>query len=210
MSHTREGDSLPSPLRSGCRTSQGADDSRQHSTTLALMLGDKRRTAEGRSKLPDCRAVAENEGTEETKADWQGNWAARVRELQKHADARGANLSSISVNRHDPPQFEPDAPGTGRRANPEKENDVHGQEAAMALYSYPRVESGRRFFAHVPEQRKEELERVKRDLKDMEDHLRDATKQSIDEVSATLDTGPPGGVPAPHGSVQGRSFHGRS
>lgn len=174
------------------------------------MLGDKRRTAEGRSKLPDCRAVAENEGTEETKADWQGNWAARVRELQKHADARGANLSSISVNRHDPPQFEPDAPGTGRRANPEKENDVHGQEAAMALYSYPRVESGRRFFAHVPEQRKEELERVKRDLKDMEDHLRDATKQSIDEVSATLDTGPPGGVPAPHGSVQDRSFHGRS
>lgn len=201
---------MPTPLRSGRRTSQGIDDSRQHSTTLAQMSGDKRRTAEGRSELPDCQAGANNTRRDETKGDKEGSWTARVRELQKHADSRGANLGSMSINHKDPPNFKPDVPGTGYRVNPETENDVHGQEATMALYSYPRLESGRRFFAHVPEQRKEELERVKRELKDMENQLRDATKQRIDEVSATLDTGPPGGVAAPHGSVQDPGCHGGS
>lgn len=160
--------------------------------------------------LPDCQAGADNIRTGETRGDREGSWTARVRELQKHADSRGANLRSMPINHNDPANFKPDAPGTGHRVNPEKENDVHGQEATMALYSYPRLESGRRFFAQVPEQRKEELERVKRELKDMEDHLRDATKQRIDEVSATLDTRPPGDVSAPYGSVQDPGCRGGS
>lgn len=174
------------------------------------MTNDKRGTTEGRSEPPDSCAGPSKKDASETKGDRAGNWTERVRDLQRHADSHGASLRSMPVNHDDPTSFHSNAPSSAHRNEPEKENVVHGQEATMALYSYPRLESGRRFFAQVPEQRKDELERARRELQEMEDQLRNATKQRIDEVSATLDTGPPGGVSAPRGSARDPGCRGGS
>lgn len=198
--HTHESDSLPSPERSGRRMSKGTDDAPRSSTTLAQMSNDSRGTVEGTSQLPHCQAGPSKKDESLSKGDRGGNWTERVRDLQRYADSYGANLRSLSANQDDTANFRSHASGNASGDEAEKENDVHGQEATMALYSYPRLESGKRFFAQVPEHQKEELEKVRKELQEMEDKLRDVTKQRIDEVSATLDKGPPGGVSAPHGS----------
>lgn len=129
------------------------------------------------------------ERDEETKGDKEGRWTQRVRNLRDFAESRGASLRSMSPEKH-PPSFNPDSPGPKQRNKSVDENEIRGKEATMALYSYPRVENGRQFFSQVPEGRREELEKVKRDLKDMEQQLQNATKERISEVTAALDTGP--------------------
>lgn len=138
----------------------------------------------------------ERDGT--TKGDKEGRWTERVRNLRDFAESRGASLRSMSPEKH-PPSFNSDGPGPKQRNKSVDENEVRGKEATMALYSYPRMENGRHFFAQVPEGRREELEKVRRDLKDMEQQLQNATKERISEVTAALDTAPSSlrSVPAP-------------
>lgn len=115
-----------------------------------------------------------------------------MRSLRDHAEAHGASLRSMSPDNadNDPTTFNSDAPGAKRRSKPERENEVQGKEATMALYSYPRRESGMKFFRQIPEGRREELEEARKNLKEMEEKLQNATKERINEVSATLNTAP--------------------
>ena len=129
------------------------------------------------------------ERDEGTKGDKNGRWTERVRSLRNHAEAHGASLRSMSPE-NDPSTFHSDAAAPKRQDNAFEQSEVQGKEATMALYSYPRMENGKQFFAQVPEGRREELEKVKKDLKEMEELLQNATKERINEVSATLDTGP--------------------
>lgn len=157
------------------------------------MLGH---TPSAARRQPDNPAhSAREDRAEETHGDVEGTWTERVHNLQDFAEARGADLRSMSPDEEDPPTFSSDAPGHRRRSR--RENDVHGREATMALYAYPRLDNGRQFFDRMPEARREELERVRRDLKDMEKHLHRKTRERIDEVAATLDTGSSSARPAP-------------
>lgn len=128
-----------------------------------------------------------------------GSWTERVRYLRDYAESRGASLRSLSPERQ-PPTFNENAPSNKRRNKSAGENEIRGKEATMALYSYPKLEGGKQFFEQVPERRREELEKVRRDLKDMEQQLQNATKERISEVTATLDSAPSNvrSVPPPH------------
>ncbi|MBE3044318.1 hypothetical protein IMZ48_17475 [Candidatus Bathyarchaeota archaeon] len=148
---------------------------------------------------------------EETRGDKHGSWTERVQDLRKYAESRGADLPSMppgSLGHATFADYDPGSlghatsadydPGPERRCNSRGENDVQqGVEATMALYSYPRLENGQRFFERMPEERRAELERVKTDLRYMEEQLKNATKARIEEVAATLDTGQPGARSAP-------------
>jgi len=58
------------------------------------------------------------------------------------------------------------------------------------MYSYPRLETGRPSLDKTLKDRIEDMERVRRDLVEMEEQLRAATKRRISEVSASLGASP--------------------
>ena len=122
-----------------------------------------------------------------TTGNREGQWTERVHELKDYAASQGATLRAMSKSRgKEPAGLQSDTTSSVRDRYP-GENEVKGREAAMALYSYPLVESGNKYMPEVPDGGRRELEKVRKDLKDMELQLQNATRAQINEVSATLD-----------------------
>ena len=122
-----------------------------------------------------------------TTGNREGQWTERVHELQDYAASHGATLRAMSKSRgKEPAGLQSDATSSVRDRYP-GENEVKGREAVMALYSYPQVENGNKYMPEVPDGGRRELEKVRKDLRDMELQLQNATRAQINEVSATLD-----------------------
>lgn len=178
----------PFPYQTPAAT-QGKASS-QHDMQPPGRLGHAPSAANPEAARP-AHSPRENQG-EETHGDMDGHWTERMRDLKKYAETHGATLRSMSPDEKHPTTFTSDDPRSSEHHRTRSHDEVQGREAAMALYAYPRVENGRQFFERVPGARQEELARVKRDLKDMEEQLQSATKERINEVAATLATGPLG------------------